>query len=572
MRMRFDLSSGVTYDTADVPTQVVPGRLSYGITELSPTHQRFHVEALDPYPTPRVEPPNPLLIRAMVISIPDGWTIWRAAEHRIVPYMIGETQYRVNDENVWLVHSGSNSQARTYSTVPGSSVDYYLAGGTRMWIDVYQDGHDPYAPPIAGTDAPEPNSPAGLFASFVGMGDPTPEGFSRLPEQAKRAVSIFKTRTDTEHPYCYGDWVWGADPAPNWYGQPVLQQRFSWDAQYGDAQGGLRGLLWYGYTPWGQLSDAAHYEAVAACLENYIWTRDPGAWDLAVIIWRRFMQSFLVTHTEGEKTYAENIYEKTGGVGEYAGEQWPVGKWSHTWYTNSIPMAKILGDPMALELCQAQWDWLRDRDKGYIWNSAGGCRSMGWALRNARLCRHYGYEGALDRINVLIEHTFASHDRYSDGRLHWINRTAHTRDSAGPWMNAILDTELIACMSTGASTARWGQLMTMVRWQINRFVLLQPDGSARVVFDSPDTTDPSRDTFLYQRTEAAWWSSLLYLMKVLEPQSYTVYWDAIQKTYLAHGPYYSIDYAVGGGPAAFKSWLSERIYHNKGLQWGLELR
>ncbi len=607
-RLRFELVGGAVYDTAPSRETAnhVDGVVAYGVRWLEPgKHARLWVESRDIYPVPDgPAPTSPVLITRMALSVPRGWKVWAADQYRIKqaldPFTGGPYVY--DGEEVWIAIDGATI-FHPHSRVPGSSTAFYIAGGTRLWIDIHAPGYDPYAPPLdAAGGAPDPESPAGKFASFVAMGDPSPEGFSRLPQQVQDAWRFWRFRAEPTSPYCLSDWIWGWPARTAWMANPYqryLPSRFSWDAKFGEPAGGLYGLLWLGCHPWGgMLADGNHYEGVTKPLQGYIWTRDPGAWNAAVILWRRHMMTFMVLDYSGAQPLALDCYEKTGGSERYPGDQQKPGQLSHTWTANILPMAKILDDPMALEIVQAQYRRILAKTfrPHEIWDAAWGSRLAAWTLRNLRLYHHYGYTGALGGMDRLIAHVFATQARYGGvsareieqarqdvangveraaerlanmeaGTKHWENRGVQAAACA-PWQDAILNSELIASMSTGASRAHWDDLMGICRWEIQRFVSVDAEGMARIVFDAPDVFSPWLDVHRYQQTEAAWWGSLVYLMAQLEPANYAGTWEAIKRTFFSTASY-TVEDAVGGGTAATKSWLSEGTYMLSGIQHGL---
>jgi hypothetical protein len=568
-RIRLDALDGRSVDSAIRDGADPTFQSSLTLQNIVPgKHIRFQVEALGEFPSPDIpeEAYMPLLIKGLAVAIPPGWKILDQENLKIRRYVhpfTGEP-IQIDGEDLYVVIDGATRKHK-HSEIPESRDAWFLPGGTRIWVEAHAPDYEPYP-------APPPTHP--ILQKYSKFRALAPQNFDFMPPLFQEAWKFWRVRESDEDPYCLGDWMWGSDPfIPTWWNQETpVPPRFGHDPIKGDAYG----LLWYGMIPWGDVWGANHYASVGHCLAEYILTGDVACWKMAVILWRCHAQSFFITTG---RYRGASVDEKVGG-GE-AGGEYPsdsrTPKQSHDWSAdNVLAVALAAGDPSALDFLDAiqrRWEGSNARN---IWPAHWGSRQACNFTRTGRflrdvlglqkreLVRRHVADFLLEQDEhenkplPLLPHGMRDPANPTEPAFHWVNAGVKHTVQASPWQDAEFNAELLAADIDEPTRTR---ILGMAEKQIDRFIRVDSNGLAVITFDAPDVWDRSKDTFLYQSTQAGWWYSCVWLVRHFTGNAakYDPILKAIVKTAETR---WKRDWAhaIGGGSAFVKDCGEKDLY------------
>lgn len=534
--LRLTLDDGTQLDLPAKGTVVrsTPS-MSYGVRVITPgKHVRLWVrnDAAPKLPDGRggYLPTTELLLREAGASIPTGWSI-------LFGNFIGAHKTGVTIpgwENWAFIDAWSLKPA--HSQVPESTRSHYVDGGHQFWWDAVAPGHYPYH------DPPTTGELVAKIREFreMGTGD-----LGVFPSKLQNLKRIWAVDLDPAR-YGVDDWVirrFGFGP----------QERIPW-----------RGTpAWWGCIQWADKYCNHHYDMVGHAVEAHLYGVQ-GGWLAATFMARKHLQVGI--YDSGGHPFARmHVYEKVGGFGQYPGDKVKPQD-SHEWDAGLIEWTLLSGDPMARELLERRATALAAYAPHVIWNGAGGVRQFGWTLRNMRAFTHYGIRDMRPQMAALIDHAIAA----NQGERWW--RNSYTPKSFAPWMQALTNEEADAAIEGPLRQhPRYGAwrayIDEKIRWQVENVVQIDAVTGQVTIPHNVDDYAAGQVTIRYQDSQMGWGIPQLATAVRLGVPTADVKLAGAKSKFLGWSRPYDESGAVGGGPAALKTWASAHQWAARAELW-----
>lgn len=532
VRFRAELDDGSRIDLVHgrPASQNATGARSHGLLEITEgRHLRIWVRNDSPPALPDgrggVLPNVPLLLKTAEVSVPAGWHVLHASH-------IGARVTRGQGElDTWHLITATTRKPRHSRYPERSRSAHYVEGGHQLWWDIVRNGHVPY---------PEPPRDGELAAKIRHFREMGPGGLDALPRKLRGLKRI-----------------WSVDVRPHRYGlDDWAAKRFGGRIPFDGTP------ILFGAIPWGDRWCNHHYDMIGHAIESHL-LGVPEAWRAATVMARQHLQAGV--YDSGGHRYARmHVYEKTGGLGDYPGDGTRPQD-SHEWDAGLIEWALMSRDPMALRWLERRADRLAAYQPHEVWNGAGGVRQLGWTLRNMRAFTWYGVRDMSREMAALLTHAFKV-----NGDTEWW-RNAYTRTAFAPWMQALtnveIDRALKGPLKDHEKREEWNsKLRAKVAFQVAHVVRLDERGRITIPHNVDDMPT-KRFTIRYQTAQMGWSIPHLALAVEMGIEGADAKLAAARSAFLRGSRPYDRSGAVGGGPAALKTWASAHQWGARGALW-----
>jgi hypothetical protein len=289
-----------------------------------------------------------------------------------------------------------------------------------------------------------------------------------------------------------------------------------------------------------------------------------GSWLAATRMARKHFQTGIYD-SGGHKFASMHVYEKTGGLGQYPGDNVrPVD--SHEWDTGLICWALLSGDPMAREILERRVAVIAGWPPSLVWNGAGGVRQLGWTLRNMRAFTWFGIRDMSAEMARLVEHAI----KVNRDVPWWRNQ--YTPTGFAPWMQALTNVELVAALDgplrDHPRRGDWlGYVRSRLLFQVEHVVKYDAQAKTIVIPHHVEDFEAGRVTVRYQAAQLAWAIPQLAIAKRWGAPQAGALLAAAKRGFLSGIHPYNESGAVAGGPAALKTWASAHQWAARERLW-----
>lgn len=430
-----------------------------------------------------------VFIKAAAVGTPPGWNIEWAEQ------LFAWPAFEWGGMSVWSV-LGPGDRHATHPRVPEAATWHFLEGGESFAWDIVQR---PLMPPKGSKY--EQLARELLYMLPAGEEQKEAEIAKQFPRRA-RLSSLYRI---TRSSFTYGSQDHDLGWWMNWQHQRFTQGRVPQS---------------HGPTDWGGIVGAeghtnGMYDAVAWCVENWLTTRDPGAWNMARLHGlQRVAHGFVWSDVDVPRITHRWRYEKSSFGGHWGDYRFPEP--SHEMDRGMYLLAILSQDPDLLQVMRFRGEALLNEP--HPWNRYWGVRQLAWHIEC--LWVHWIVTGD-ERFRNEAEEKI----RYAFSRLRpdelWFPNDGMPPSQAETWQGAVMLAWTVQWITgAGICPELNGRVYRMSQWLIDNTtkVVETPIGPCLLTKYQYDTE--TGKTVWGSLSQASMYIPLLYAATLTERDTY----------------------------------------------------